>query len=82
MAICRKIAEAELSDNHEIEVWGDGQQTRSFTYIDDCIGGTLRITDSDVSEPLNIGSSELISINELVAMVSEIAGIEMTATSR
>ena len=77
-AICRKIAEAKRSGNHEIEVWGDGQQTRSFTFIDDCIDGTLRLTDSDVSEPLNIGSSELVTINELVAIVSEIAGIEIT----
>jgi GDP-D-mannose 3', 5'-epimerase len=74
-AICRKVAEAKLSGNHEIEVWGDGQQTRSFTYIDDCIEGTLGIMESSVREPLNLGSSELVTINELIEMVERIAGI-------
>jgi nucleoside-diphosphate-sugar epimerase len=76
-AICRKIAEAELSGNHEIEVWGDGEQTRSFTYIDDCIYGTRLLMDSDVSEPINLGSSQLVTINELVEIVERIAGIEV-----
>ncbi len=74
-AICRKVAEAKLSGVHEIEVWGDGEQTRSFTYIDDCVHGTRLLMDSDVEEPTNIGSSEMVTINELVDIVSEIAGI-------
>jgi len=74
-AICRKVAEAKLSGTHEIEVWGDGQQTRSFTFIDDCVEGTIRIMDSNVSEPLNVGSSELVTINELIDAVEEIAGV-------
>jgi GDP-D-mannose 3', 5'-epimerase len=76
-AICRKVAEASLSGHHEIEVWGDGQQTRSFTYIDDCIEGTLRLTGSEIREPLNIGSSELVTVNQLIDAVEEIAGIEV-----
>ena len=55
-AICRKIAEAKLSGNHEIEVWGDGEQTRSFMYIDDCLYGTKAIMDSEIIEPINLGS--------------------------
>jgi nucleoside-diphosphate-sugar epimerase len=74
-AICRKIAEAELSGNHEIDVWGDGEQTRSFTYIDDCVYGTRAIMDSSVGEPLNLGSSELVTINGLIDRVERIAGI-------
>jgi nucleoside-diphosphate-sugar epimerase len=77
-AVCRRIAEAQLSGNHEIEVWGDGHQTRSFTYIDDCLEGTRRLMDSEVREPLNVGSSELVTINQLVDMVSEIAGISVS----
>src|SRR5829696_3362979 len=76
-AICRKVILAKLSGKHEIEIWGDGQQTRSFTYIDDCLDGTLRLTASDVAEPLNIGSSQLVTINELVDMVSDIAGVQL-----
>jgi len=76
-AICRKIAEAELSGNHEIEIWGDGEQTRSFTYIDDCVHGTRLLMDSDVSEPINLGSTQLVTINQLVDMVERIAGIEV-----
>ena len=74
-AICRKIAEAVLSRSQEIEIWGDGEQTRSFMFVDDCIVGTQLIFDSDHSEPLNLGSSELVTINELVTIVEEIAGI-------
>jgi nucleoside-diphosphate-sugar epimerase len=77
-AVCRRIAEAQLSGNHEIEVWGDGHQTRSFTYIDDCLEGTRRLMDSEVREPLNVGSCELVTINQLVDMVSEIAGISVS----
>jgi GDP-D-mannose 3',5'-epimerase len=76
-AICRKVAEAKLSGSREIEIWGDGEQTRSFTYIDDCIAGTGLLMRSDVSEPLNIGSSELHSVNELVDLVEEIAGVKL-----
>ena len=77
-AICRKIAEAKQSGDYEIEVWGDGLQTRSFMYIDDCVQGTKMLMDSDISEPLNIGSAELISINDLTDMVAKVAGIEIT----
>jgi nucleoside-diphosphate-sugar epimerase len=77
-AICRKIAEAEMSGNHEIEVWGDGEQTRSFTYIDDCLYGTQAILHSEIEEPINLGSSELVTINQLVDIVEEIAGITVT----
>jgi GDP-D-mannose 3', 5'-epimerase len=76
-AICRKVAAAKLSGNHEIEIWGDGEQTRSFMYIDDCVIGTRRIMDSDIIEPLNLGSDQLVSINTLVDIVSGIAGIEL-----
>jgi nucleoside-diphosphate-sugar epimerase len=74
-AICRKIANAKLTGEHEIEIWGDGEQTRSFMYIDDCIYGIRAIMDSEVEYPINLGSSELVSINELVDIVSDIAGI-------
>jgi GDP-D-mannose 3', 5'-epimerase len=76
-AICRKVATAKLTDKHEIEIWGDGEQTRSFTYIDDCLEGTLRLTASDVREPINVGSEQLVSINELVDIVENIAGIKV-----
>ncbi|HVN37182.1 MAG TPA: NAD-dependent epimerase/dehydratase family protein [Myxococcota bacterium] len=77
-AICRKVVEAVLSREHEIEIWGNGEQTRSFLYIDDCVEGTQRIVDSNCSEPLNLGSSELVSINQLVGLVEEIAGVRLT----
>ena len=73
-AICRKVIEADLYGGTEIEIWGDGLQTRSFMYIDDCIKGTLDIMASAVEEPINLGSSEMVSINELVDIVEEIAG--------
>jgi nucleoside-diphosphate-sugar epimerase len=76
-AICRKVAEAQLSGRHEIEIWGDGKQTRSFMYIDDCVYGTRLLMDSDVVEPINIGSSELVSVDELVSIVEEIAGLRL-----
>jgi GDP-D-mannose 3',5'-epimerase len=76
-AICRKVATAYINQRHDIEIWGDGEQTRSFTYIDDCLEGTLRLTASDVREPLNIGSEQLVSINELVDIVENIAGIKL-----
>jgi nucleoside-diphosphate-sugar epimerase len=76
-AICRKVAQAKLSGSQEIEIWGDGEQTRSFTYIDDCVDGTLALMESDIAEPINIGSSELVTINQLVDVVEEIAGIKL-----
>jgi len=62
---------------HEIEIWGDGEQTRSFMYIDDCTDGTIRLAQSDIVEPLNIGSDELVSINRLVDIVEKIAGVKL-----
>jgi nucleoside-diphosphate-sugar epimerase len=76
-AICRKVASAKLTGNPQIEIWGDGEQTRSFMYIDDGIFGTEALMASDVSEPLNIGSSELVTVNELVDIVEEIAGVKV-----
>jgi GDP-D-mannose 3',5'-epimerase len=76
-AICRKVAQARLSSGSTIEIWGDGEQTRSFTYIDDCVEGTLRIFDSGCADPLNLGSAELVSINQLVTMVEDIAGVRL-----
>jgi len=79
-AICRKVIEAKRSGNHTLEIWGDGQQTRSFMYIADCLKGTQMLTASDFVEPLNIGSSELVSINQLVDIVEEIAGVKLQRT--
>jgi len=76
-AICRKVIEAKLSGNHEIEIWGDGKQTRSFQWIEDCVKGTQMIMNGDFAEPLNLGSSELVSINQLVDIVEEIAGLKL-----
>jgi GDP-D-mannose 3',5'-epimerase len=76
-AICRKVATAVLTGDRSIEIWGDGQQTRSFTYIDDCLEGTLRLTASDVREPLNVGSDQLVTINGLVDIVEEVAGVRL-----
>jgi len=76
-AMCRKVIEAKLSGRHEIEIWGDGEQTRSFMYIDDCTYGSTRLMNSDVVEPINIGSDELVSINTLVDIVEKIAGIKL-----
>jgi nucleoside-diphosphate-sugar epimerase len=77
-AICRKIAEAKLSGLSEIEIWGDGEQTRSFMYIDDCLVGSQRIMESDVRYPINLGSNELVTINQLVDIVEDIAGLKLT----
>jgi nucleoside-diphosphate-sugar epimerase len=76
-AICRKVIKAQLSGSGEIEIWGDGEQTRSFTYIDDCLEGTLRLMESDVAEPLNIGSDQLVTINQLVDIVENVAGVKL-----
>ena len=77
-ALCRKVIEAVRSGSRSIEVWGDGEQTRSFMYIDDCVTGTLRLMASAVREPLNIGSDELVTINQLLDIVEEIAGVRLT----
>ena len=79
-ATCRKVITAKLTGKHEIEIWGDGHQTRSFMYIDDCVKGTQMLTASDFVEPINIGSSELVSINQLVDIVEEIAGVKLART--
>jgi nucleoside-diphosphate-sugar epimerase len=76
-AICRKVIQAKLSGRHEIEIWGNGKQTRSFMFIDDCIKGTVDILKSDILEPLNLGSDELVTINGLVDIVEDIAGIKL-----
>src|SRR5437762_247664 len=76
-AACRKVIEAKVSGKHAIEIWGDGKQTRSFMYIDDCLKGTQTITASNILEPLNLGSNELVTINGLFDMVEEIAGIKL-----
>ena len=79
-AICRKVVAAKLSGRHEIEIWGDGNQTRSFMYIDDCIKGTQTILNSGYADPINLGSSELVSINQLVDIVEQIAGVKLKRT--
>src|SRR3954471_12767426 len=76
-AVCRKVIEAQLNGTGEIEIWGDGEQTRSFTYIDDTIDGLFRIMESEFCEPINLGSSQLVTINELVEMVEAIGGVEL-----
>jgi GDP-D-mannose 3',5'-epimerase len=79
-AICRKVIDAKLSGKHEIEIWGDGHQTRSFMFITDCLKGTQDLLWSEITEPINIGSNELVSINQLVDIVEEIAGIKLKRT--
>ena len=78
-AICRKIIAAQLAGETEIEVWGDGEQSRSFMYIDDCLHGTRALLASDVREPINIGSDELVTINQLIDIVEDIAGVQVQA---
>ncbi|HDI78928.1 MAG TPA: NAD-dependent epimerase/dehydratase family protein [Desulfobacteraceae bacterium] len=75
-AICRKVAEA--SDPGEIEIWGDGKQTRSYCYIDDCVRGTIMLMESDYDKPLNIGSDRLVTIDELADIVINISGKKIT----
>lgn len=77
-AICRKVATAKLIGNREIEIWGDGEQTRSFCHVDDCVQGIYKLMRSDFSEPLNLGQDRMVSINELAHMVARIAGIPIT----
>ena len=79
-AMCRKVASAKMTGNHEIDIWGDGEQTRSFCYIDDCVEGIHRLMQSDFHNPLNLGQDRLISINELADLVASIAGIEIVKT--
>jgi len=76
-ALCRKVIEAVDTGNHEIEIWGDGEQTRSFMYINDCVGGMARLMESGHSEPLNLGRAELVSINGLLEIIEGIAGIQL-----
>jgi GDP-D-mannose 3', 5'-epimerase len=76
-AICRKVAMAKIGGNHDIEIWGTGDQTRSFMYITDCVYGTQMLLNSDFVDPINIGSAEMVSINQLVDMAEEIAGIKL-----
>ena len=79
-AIIRKVITAKNSGVHEIDIWGDGKQTRSFMYIDDCVKGTEMIAESEIDEPINLGSSELVTINQLVDIVEDIAGIKLKRT--
>jgi len=76
-AICAKVARAKLTGADSIEIWGDGEQTRSFTFIDDCIRGILNVTNGDHADPVNLGSSELVSINQLVDAVEAVAGTRL-----
>jgi GDP-D-mannose 3',5'-epimerase len=73
-ALCRKVIEAKKNNNDTIDVWGDGEQTRTFLYVDECVDGTLRLFESDYSEPVNIGSDEQVSINQMIGMIEEISG--------
>lgn len=76
-AMCRKIATAKLTGTREIDIWGDGEQTRSFCYIDDCVEGLYRLMGSDFHEPLNLGQDRMVTINQLADMIAEIAGVDL-----
>lgn len=76
-ALCRKIAVAKLTGNHEIEIWGDGEQTRSFCFIDDCVKGIYKLMRSNYAEPLNLGQDRMVSINQLADMIAGIGGIRI-----
>lgn len=76
-AIARKIAEAKLSGKNEIVIWGDGEQTRSFMYVDDCVKATIGLMNSNMHDPVNVGSAELVTINQLVDIAEDIAGIKV-----
>ena len=76
-AMCRKVAKAKLTGVREIEIWGDGEQTRSFCYIDDCLDGLSRLMESDYREPLNLGQDRLVTINQLADIVCEAAGVTL-----
>lgn len=77
-AICRKVRDAVRSGHHEIEIWGDGEQTRTFLYIADCVAGTLAAMEGDLTGPVNLGSTELVTINQLVSHVEAIAEVQLT----
>jgi len=79
-AICRKVIQAQVSGKHEIEIWGDGTRTRSCMYSDDCILGVQKIMNSEILDPINLGSSEMVSINQLVDIVENIAGLKLKRT--
>jgi nucleoside-diphosphate-sugar epimerase len=76
-AICRKVAVSKLTGNPEVEIWGDGEQTRSFCYIDDCLNGLYRLMQSDYDQPLNLGQDRMVTINELVDIIAHIAGVQV-----
>ncbi|GAA2081370.1 hypothetical protein GCM10009821_22490 [Aeromicrobium halocynthiae] len=76
-ALARKVAQARISGDHRIEIWGDGEQSRSFMYIDDCVRGTKEILAGDNVEPVNLGSAELVTINRMVSLLEDIAGITL-----
>lgn len=75
-ALCRKVVDCLINENNNIEIWGDGKQTRSFLYIDDCVEGTLKLFESDFREPINIGSDEQVSINEMLEIITKIAKLK------
>lgn len=77
-ALCRKIANAKLTGSNEIEIWGDGEQTRSFCYIDDCVTGINKLMQSDHVEPLNLGQDRLVTINELSDLIADVANVKVT----
>lgn len=79
-SICRKVIRAKLSGRREIEIWGTGEQSRSFTYVDDCVRGVEKIMGGDASRPVNLGSSETVTVNQLVDMVEAIAGVRLRRT--
>jgi nucleoside-diphosphate-sugar epimerase len=76
-ALCRKVAQARLAGSNEIEIWGDGEQTRSFCYVDDCIEGMYKLMRSEHAEPLNLGQDRLVSINELADIIARVAGVAL-----
>jgi nucleoside-diphosphate-sugar epimerase len=76
-ALCRKVALAKLTGNSEVEIWGDGEQTRSFCYIDDCVQGICKLMHSSFNQPLNLGQDRMVSINQLARIIAEIAGIDV-----
>lgn len=77
-ALCRKVAEAKLSGSSTVEIWGDGEQTRSFCYIDDCVTGLQKLMRSDYRQPLNLGQDRMISINDLAMLIAGVAGVSIT----
>jgi len=75
-ALSRKVAQSKINKSNNMEVWGDGKQTRTFLYIDDCLEGTLKLFESDYSDPVNIGSDEQVSINQMIEMIEDISGVD------